>query len=111
MKLYNFHGTVPPDEVGKKLRDIVRGSRSDFKVLTGYGSQSGICRSKMMALKALRKMRKEGLIKGFLPAEIFTEIVYSANEFYDVKMNYRHRIEMDRDARYGNEGVIFVFVQ
>ncbi len=111
MILYDFHGNVPLNEVGKELRSIVRKTGSDFKVLTGYGSQSGVCRSKMMALKSLRKMRKEGFFKGTAPAEIYTEIVYSADEFYDVKMNYRHRIEMDKDARYGNEGVIFVFVQ
>ena len=111
MTLYDFHGNIPPDEVGKELRSIVRKTGTDFKVLTGYGSHNGICRSKEKALKSLRRMRREGLIKGFLPAEFFTEIVYSSDEFYDAKMNYRHRIERDRDARYGNEGVIFVFVQ
>ena len=111
MKLYDFHGSVPSNEIGKQLRAIVSGSKSDFKVLTGYGSQSGTCRSKDSALKSLRRMRREGLIKGFLPAEFYTEIVYSSDEFYDAKINYRHRIERDADARYGNEGVIFVFVQ
>ena len=111
MKIYDFHGSIPPNEVGKELRAIVRSGKSDFKVLTGYGSRNGICKSKDCALKSLRKMRKEGLIKGFLPAEFFTEIVRTSDEFYDVKMNYRNRITKDRDARYGNEGAIFVFVQ
>lgn len=111
MKLYDFHGSIPPNEVGKELRTIVRSCKSDFKVLTGYGSRSGICKSKEIVLKSLYKMLNEGLIKGFLPAELFTEIVYSTDKFYDVKMNYRRRIEGDRDAKHGNEGVIFVFVQ
>ncbi len=68
MRLYDFHGSVPLNEVGKELRSIVRRNRADFKVLTGYGSHNGICRSKESAMKSLRKMRILDLIKVVLPA-------------------------------------------
>lgn len=111
MKLYDFHGTIPEKEIGKELRMIARGSKEDFKILTGYGSTTEICKSKAMAIKSLRKMRQEGIIKAFLPAETFTNLLWDNDEFYDVKMVYQKRIIGDKDARIGNDGVIFVFVR
>jgi len=111
MTMYNFHGTLPQEEIGKELRNIARTTKRDFKVLTGYGSQTGRCKSKEMVYKALRKMMKEGLIKAFLPAEAFPNILWTTDEFYEAKVGYSRRISKDHDARSGNEGITFVFVE
>ena len=96
-------------DIGKRLREIAKREAS-FKIMTGYGSSSGKCRSKKAALNSLKKMRQEGLIAAYIPGEKVTELIADSNDPYrDVKSRYNDILRKDRDA--GNDGVIFVFVK
>lgn len=55
-------------------------------------------------------MRKEGLIKAFIPVEKITELVSVSDVFYETKITYKQRVAGDPDAAKGNDGIIFVFV-
>ncbi len=102
-----FHGEVPIDMIGKELRLIVARHES-FKILTGYGSTYGHCKSKTAALKSLGRMWREGLIKGYIPAEKVTELIMDPHDNYlKVKMQYWSILKNDRDR--GNNGIIYVF--
>lgn len=108
MKTYTqFHGETEAKQIGKLLRDIAKQEKNNFKILTGYGSTCGISLSKQAALKSLAKMKKEGLIKGYLPGEIKYILVNSSNQYYDDKLKYFDLIKNDSD--FGNEGIIFIF--
>lgn len=107
MKTYKeFHGEMPITEIGKMLRLIVKNGEN-FKILTGYGSLSGSCKSKNQALKCLAKMKKEGLIKGYLPGGL--NILSSNSPYLDDKLKYYNLIKNDVD--YNNDGIIFIFVK
>ena len=109
MKTYKeFHGETPIVDIGKRLREITRAENNVFKILTGYGSASVCSKSKCAAIKSLLKMKKEGMIKGFLPGEVKYKILYPNDYYYDEKMNYGNLVKNDPD--YGNEGIIFIFV-
>lgn len=109
MKTYDeFHGNIELTKIGKILRNIVKTEKDNFKILTGYGSNTGNSKSKIAAIKSLRKMKKEGLIKGFLPGEVKYSILYNNSEYYETKLEYSKLISNDKD--YGNEGIIFVFI-
>ena len=110
MKEYNFHGTIELSEIGKELRQIAK-LGNDFKVLTGYGSSVGTSKSKEKALNSLRKMRKEGLIKDFIPGDKINSILGVGEYFTSVKLKYQGRLKDDKDARIGNPGMIFIFVK
>ena len=109
MKTYReFHGEILITDIGKRLREIARQEKSSFKILTGYGSTTSISKSKQAALKSLNKMKKEGLIKGYLPSEIKYKILTTNDNYYDDKIKYMDLIKNDPD--YGNDGIIFVFI-
>lgn len=103
-----FHGRVPLSEIEKRLRVLARGQKA-FKILTGYGSSGGTSRSKEEAIKALRRMKKQGVIKGFIPGEEAGFLQGAGSEYYDTKMEFYDILRADRDS--GNDGIIFVFVR
>lgn len=110
MKIYNqFHGDIEINNVGKELRTIVKKEKDNFKILTGYGSTCGTSKSKQAVMKSLNKMKKEGLIKGYLPGEIKYQLINDNSYLFEDKMKYSHIIKNDSD--FGNEGIIFVFVK
>lgn len=110
MKTYTqFHGEIEIRQIGKALRHIVKTERNHFKVLTGYGSTCGSSASKQAVIKSLIKMKKEGLIKGFLPGEIKYQIIDEKSYLYNDKIAFFNLIKSDDD--FGNEGIIFVFIK
>ena len=109
MKTYReFHGETPITEIGKRLREIVRDEKKNFKILTGYGSTTIYSKSKQSAITSLIKMKKEGLIKAFFPGDVKYKILYQSDNYYDDKIKYGSLVKNDPD--YGNEGIIFIFV-
>ena len=96
-----FHGEIPISDIGKRLREIVRTTHTSFKILTGYGSTGATSKSKQAAITSLSKMKKEGIIKAFLPGEVLTKLLTD-------KVKYQKVIKGDKDI--GNDGIIFVFV-
>ena len=109
MKTYKeFHGDTPIRDIGKRLREIAKKEKTNFKILTGYGSTSICSKSKCAAIKSLLKMKKEGIIKGFLPGEIKYKLLYQKDNYYYDKLNYGNLVKNDSD--YGNEGIIFIFL-
>lgn len=110
MKKYTeFHGDIQISEIGKELRRIVSIEKKSFKIMTGYGSTTGISVSKKSALKSLKNMKKEGLIKGYLPGEAKHVLLNEKSPFYETKLSYESQIKSDVD--YGNDGIIFVFIK
>ena len=109
MKTYKqFHGQTPPSEIGRELRKILTIEKKAFKILTGYGSSSGTSVSKHAALKSLKNMRKAGLIVGYLPGEVKNQLLLETSPYYEAKLTYEHILK--KDADFGNDGIIFVFV-
>lgn len=109
MKTYeHFHGETQIQDIGQELRKIVRQEKTAFKILTGYGSTSGKSDSKFAALKALSRMEREGLIKGFVPGEVKRSLLSDTDPYYKAKQNYISILKADSD--YGNDGIIFVFI-
>lgn len=109
MKTYTeFHGEIPITDIGKRLREIVKQEKTSFKILTGYGSTSNTSKSKQAAIKSLRKMKSEGLIKGFLPGEVKTKLLKQSDYFYEDKLKFVSELKNDPD--YGNDGIIFIFL-
>ena len=110
MKTYKqFHGEILISDIGKELRTIAKREKSDFKIMTGYGSLSGTSQSKIAAIKSLSKMKKEGLIKDFFPGEVKSQVLLPTSQYYEVKLTYEKQIKSDSD--YGNDGIIFVFLR
>ena len=109
MKIYReFHGETPINDIGKRLREIAKSEKKSFKILTGYGSTSMISKSKCASIKSLSKMKREGLIKGFLPGDVKTKLLTEKDYFYDDKLKYGNALKNDSD--YGNDGIIFVIL-
>ena len=109
MKTYTeFHGEIPISDIGKRLREIVKTTKTSFKILTGYGSTSSNSKSKQAAIKSLTKMKNEGLIKGFLPGEVKNKLLTKKDYFYEDKVKYGNDLKNDLD--YGNDGIIFIFL-
>lgn len=109
MKTYReFHGEIPISDIGKRLREIAKRDNTSFKILTGYGSTSQVSKSKQAAIKSLNKMKKEGLIKGYLPGEIKYKILTQKDCYYEDKITFQDLIKNDPD--YGNDGIIFVIM-
>lgn len=110
MKTYKqFHGQIEIDNIGKELRNIVKKEKENFKILTGYGSNSGRSESKIKAIKSLNKMYKEGLIKGYLPGEAKNTLYKDTDNIYKHKEKFKRYVIKDSD--YGNDGIIFVFIK
>ncbi|MCI6014384.1 MAG: hypothetical protein MRZ09_05315 [Coprobacillus sp.] len=110
MKVYReFHGEIRKENIGKVLRSIVKTEKDNFKILTGYGSSGVVSFSKLQTIKALKKMQKEGLIKGYLPGEVKNTLVTETSDLYENKNNFSKIIKDDPD--YGNDGIIFIFVK
>lgn len=110
MKTYDeFHGEVDISNIGKRLREIAKNERNNFKILTGYGSTCGKSKSKESAIKALTKMKKEGIIKGFLPGDINSKLIDETSPYYEAKNKYSGLIKKDEDFK--NDGIIFVFIK
>lgn len=109
IKVYKeFHGDILPSEIGRKLRDIVKQNKN-FKIMTGYGSTTGVSESKKRALTSLRKMKKEGLITDYFPGDIKDQILSPNSSFYETKLKYESQVRKDRD--YGNPGIIFIYIK
>ena len=53
-------------------------------------------------------MKKEGIIKGFLPGEVKTKLLKENDTYYEDKSKYKDIIKNDPD--WGNDGIIFIFV-
>ena len=53
-------------------------------------------------------MKSEGLIKAYLPGEIKYKLIDSKSEYYFDKLKYIKIIKDDKD--FGNEGIIYVFL-
>ena len=110
MNIYKqFHGDIPTDRIGQELRRINKTEKGIYKILTGFGSTTGICKSKESAIKALRKMKKEKMIKGFIPADKLTQLLQGRDEFFDLKVEYDKILKRDKD--YGNDGVIYIIIE
>ncbi len=109
MKTYTeFHGQIPPQDIGRRLRDIVKKEKTSFKIMTGYGASSGQSNSKKAALSSLRNMKKQGLISAYLPGEVKHHLLKESSSYYPTKMLYETQIRDDKD--YGNDGIIYVFI-
>ena len=110
MKKYKeFHGDVPVDMIGKRLREIAR-QEAVFKIVTGYGSTTGIQKSKQAALKVLANMVRQNLIVAYLPGEkVYDFSVNTNNIYYKARTVYENVLRSDKDK--GNEGIIYVFVK
>lgn len=109
MKTYTeFHGEIDVKNIGKRLRDICKKEKM-FKIMTGYGSSSGISLSKNSAIKSLLKMKKEGIVKGFFPGEVKNMLLDEKSIYYEDKLNFSIFVKNDKD--YGNDGIIFIFVK
>lgn len=54
-------------------------------------------------------MKKEGLIKGYLPGEVKKELLDLSSPYFEDKIKYDKLIKSDSD--YGNSGIIFIFVK
>lgn len=109
MKTYQeFHGNLPINEIGKELRKIINNEKS-FKILTGYGSTTSVSQSKIACLRSLSKIKKEGLIVGYLPGEVKHFLLSENSPYYDIKLKYESMLKSDTD--FGNDGIIFVFVK
>lgn len=109
MKTYKqFHGETEIKEIGKELRKIVKMEKTAFKILTGYGAETGKSLSKMAALKSLAKMQKEGLIRGYIPGEVTSQLITNKSPYQMTKDNYFGILKGDID--FGNDGIIFVFI-
>jgi hypothetical protein len=104
-----FHGEIPISDIGKELRKILNKEKNSFKIMTGYGSTTGKSSSKNTALKSLWKMKKEGLIKGYLPGEVKDFLLSETSPYYEAKLQYETLLKSDND--FGNDGIIFVFVK
>ena len=65
-------------------------------------------KSKDAAIKSLTKIKKEGLIKGFIPGEALTKLLKENDTYYEDKSKYKDIIKNDPD--WGNDGIIFIFV-
>lgn len=110
MKTYHkFHGDIPAKDIGMSLRAIVKTESKNFKILTGFGATTGMSNSKKSALKSLNKMKKEGLIKGYLPGEVKHQIISESQPFYEDMITFASMIKNDPD--FGNDGIIFIFVK
>lgn len=110
MKTYKqFHGDIQITEIGKELRRIATIEKSNFKILTGYGSTTGASQSKHAALRSLSKMKKQGIIKGYLPGEVKHLLLPDSSPYYHTKLDYESILKSDSDFR--NEGIIFVFIK
>ena len=108
MKKYEeFHGNIETKHIGKKLREIALVEKTDFKIITGYGSTSGTSKSKEAALRTLAKLKKEGMIEGYLPGDVFQMLITEKSPYYEDKQKYRNRVKNDSD--FGNEGIIYIF--
>ncbi len=113
MRVYEeFHGDIRGKDIGSELRRIVfevkKTKEKMFKILTGYGSTSGKSVSKNAALKSLKRMKSEGIINGYLPGEVKSQLLNETSPFYDDKLKYANIIKNDKD--YGNDGIIFIFL-
>ncbi len=109
MKIYKqFHGEILISEIGKELRRIVNIEKKPFKIMTGYGSESGKSNSKQAALTSLIKMKKAGIIRGYFPGGIKDQVLDSSSPYYEFKLDFGNSVKNDSD--YGNEGIIFIFV-
>ena len=109
MKTYTeFHGGIEVKNIGKRLREICKKEKM-FKIMTGYGSSSGVSLSKNSAIKSLSKMKKEGIIKGFFPGEVKNILLDEKSIYYEDKLIFSNHVKNDND--YGNDGIIFVFVK
>ena len=113
MRVYEeFHGDIRGKDIGSELRRIVfevkKTKEKIFKILTGYGSTSGKSVSKNAALKSLKRMKSEGIINGYLPGEVKSQLLNETSPFYDDKLKYANIIKNDKD--YGNDGIIFIFL-
>ena len=110
MKIYReFHGQVPQNLIGKRLREIVKVEKATFKIMTGYGASSGQALSKSAAINSLTKMVKEGLIAGFLPGEARDKVFPSTSIMVKMKQQFEQEIKNDPD--YGNDGIIFILIK
>lgn len=110
MRTYKqFHGDILISEIGKELREIVKSEKSAFKILTGYGSSSGVSNSKHAALKSLKSMKKQGLIKGYCPGEVKNQLLTQTSPFLETKSLYESVLKSDPD--FGNDGIIFIFIK
>ena len=111
MKTYKeFHGQIQLSDIGKQLRVIAKSEKSSFKVMTGYGSESGSSKSKEAVLKSLSNMVKEGMIKGYLPGEVKDHLITPTSKlsrYLEDKLKFESLIKKDLD--YGNTGIVFVF--
>lgn len=113
MRVYEeFHGDIRGKDIGSELRKIVfevkKTKDKMFKILTGYGSTSGKSVSKNYALKSLKKMKSEGIINGYLPGKVKSQLLNETSQFYEDKLKYGSVIKNDKD--YGNDGIIFIFL-
>ena len=103
-----FHGEIPIKDIGQRLREIVRTTKTSFKILTGYGSTGATSKSKQAAITSLTKMKKDGIIKAFLPGEVLTNLLTDKDYYHIDKVKYQNVIKGDKDI--GNDGIIFIFV-
>lgn len=110
MKTYDLHGTVDISEIGKEIRKICKLEKTSFKLLTGYGSTSGLSKSKNAAFKSLAKLRKENIVKDYFSGNVLSTLQTNHESYeYYVKNVYAQKFKNDQD--FGNDGIIFVFLK
>jgi hypothetical protein len=108
MKTYDFHGSIEINNIGKEIRKICKVEKVSFKLLTGYGSSSGVSKSKNAAMKSLSKLRREGIIKDYFSGDVLSKLQTQVDSYeYQVKNRYLQQLKNDKD--FGNDGIIFVY--
>lgn len=109
MKTYDFHGSIELTNIGKEIRRICESELVSFKILTGYGSTNGVSKSKVVAMKSLAKLKREGIVKDYFSGDVLSKLQTNANSYeYQIKNKYAQRLKNDKD--FGNDGVIFIYV-
>jgi len=109
MRTYDFHGSIELTEIGKEIRRICAEESISFKLLTGYGSSSGVSKSKVAAMKSLSKLKREGVVKDYFSGDVLSKLQTYVNSYeYQVKTEYAQKLKKDND--FGNDGVIYVFM-
>jgi hypothetical protein len=108
MKTFDFHDSgILVSEVGARIRKLINecvSKNEKYLVLnTGYGSTSGICKTKEGAINSLRKCKKEKIIIDFFPGNPQLGSLFSETlELYKKNFN-------SRDLQ--NDGFIFIIIK
>ena len=105
-----YHGNTLVNSIEQELlNDLKYYSNYDaICIVTGYGSNSGICESKKEVLRCLNKL-KGGLVKAYFPGDIINKAINSNDQFYIDYTYYKNIVKNEEYFKQENKGVIYVF--